>query len=379
MPECDFSLPYISGNQTLCTDATKKGEIVTVEDDRDSLDEWIQEQAAFQSTLLKLAFVQVHDFPDSEDEDEEISKDWKLVPRDVDEVFHEEMKIKNDDEDVPYSVIILPAAAGISRQVISPHVPLTAHNLEFDSILSWGYDGLFERFWIGWEFAGVQDLRWENLNLLNTLSLHLTECINTSDYLSAMLAIERFHDICEDNMPRFKDLLKLAKMVAYNKVEDEEAESSQAAQQRHNRLEIIRSRGLEVHGWSNTGSSGFQFFLCDGSSFIINNNKEILHLNLDFLMAEMNIKEAWKAKTGKEWEMGENEEVPPPLSTPYIANEAEAEVSTSSLTSTVVIHEAEAEASNKDKEKGIMTEEEEEEKIEKEKKEKEKRRREGDG
>ncbi|KAI3802027.1 hypothetical protein L1987_30149 [Smallanthus sonchifolius] len=64
---------------TVYTDATKNGEIVTVEDDADSLEDWIQEHDAFQSSLFKPAFFQVHDLPDSVDEYEEISKDWKLV------------------------------------------------------------------------------------------------------------------------------------------------------------------------------------------------------------------------------------------------------------------------------------------------------------
>ncbi|KAI3795384.1 hypothetical protein L1987_38036 [Smallanthus sonchifolius] len=66
-------------NETLYTDATKKGEIVVVEDDADSLEDWIQEQAAFKSSLFKLVFVQVHDLPNSVDEEEEITKDCKLV------------------------------------------------------------------------------------------------------------------------------------------------------------------------------------------------------------------------------------------------------------------------------------------------------------
>ncbi|KAI3744801.1 hypothetical protein L1987_57894 [Smallanthus sonchifolius] len=61
-------------DQTLCIDATKKGEIVVVEDDADSLDEWIQEKTTFQSSLFRPAFVQVHDLPDSVDE-EDITED----------------------------------------------------------------------------------------------------------------------------------------------------------------------------------------------------------------------------------------------------------------------------------------------------------------
>ncbi|KAI3763352.1 hypothetical protein L1987_53806 [Smallanthus sonchifolius] len=63
---------------------TARGEIVAVEDDADSLDEWIQEQTAFQSSLFRPAFVQVHDLPNSVDEEEEITEDWKLAPRRLD-------------------------------------------------------------------------------------------------------------------------------------------------------------------------------------------------------------------------------------------------------------------------------------------------------
>ncbi|KAI3762538.1 hypothetical protein L1987_52968 [Smallanthus sonchifolius] len=103
-------------DETLCTDATKKGEIVTAEDDKESLDVWIQEQDACQSTLFKPAFVQVHDLPGSVDEEEEISEDWKLVVRAVDEVLEN----KSEDEDKPLLFSILPAAASISRQTIAP-------------------------------------------------------------------------------------------------------------------------------------------------------------------------------------------------------------------------------------------------------------------
>ncbi|KAI3683649.1 hypothetical protein L1987_84161 [Smallanthus sonchifolius] len=141
-------------DETLYTDATKKGEIVTAEDDADSLDEWIQEQAAFQSILFKHDFVQIHDLPDSVDEEEDISEDWKLVVRVVDEV----LKNESQDEDTPLSFSILPAAANISRQAIAPQFTPTAHKLEFDSILAWGYDGLSKRFCIGREFGGIEEL-----------------------------------------------------------------------------------------------------------------------------------------------------------------------------------------------------------------------------
>ncbi|KAI3704434.1 hypothetical protein L1987_74654 [Smallanthus sonchifolius] len=317
-------------DETLRTDVTKKGEIVTAEDDADNLDEWIQEQAIFQSTLFKHAFVQIHDLQDSVDEEEDISEDWKLVVRDVDEVLENEKSSR------------------IAEQILAPRLDLIGSRV-------------------------------------------LTE--------EQVLQFRRFF---------------------YNEV----------------------VKGLEVQGWSSTGSSGFQFFLCDGSSFKINNIQEILLPNPDFLykifelrthicnidslesqamikiikaflenevwiamddsdsdlslpssptvilnaavesrkVAAQNVKEAFKAAYGNEWEKEESEEVPSTLSTTQIANEAEAEILTTSLTSAVVINEVEAEAFNKDKGKGIMTEEEEEEeeeeRIEKEKKEKEKKRRE---
>ncbi|KAI3805371.1 hypothetical protein L1987_27699 [Smallanthus sonchifolius] len=73
----------------LSTDATKKGEMVPMEEDSDSLDDWIQEQAVFQCTLFKPAFVQVHDLPASDNEEEETSEDWKLVVRAVDEMLND--------------------------------------------------------------------------------------------------------------------------------------------------------------------------------------------------------------------------------------------------------------------------------------------------
>ncbi|KAI3807948.1 hypothetical protein L1987_23886 [Smallanthus sonchifolius] len=66
------------GTQTdayLSTDATKKGEVVSMEEDTDSLDDWIQEQVVLQSSLFKLAFVQIHDLPASDNEEEETSED----------------------------------------------------------------------------------------------------------------------------------------------------------------------------------------------------------------------------------------------------------------------------------------------------------------
>ncbi|KAI3784180.1 hypothetical protein L1987_43274 [Smallanthus sonchifolius] len=280
-------------DNTLCTDATKKGEVVTKEDDADSLEEWIQEQTVFQSWLYKPDFVQIHDLPDSVDEEEDISEDWKLVVRAVDEVLQDETLY----EDTPPSFSILPEAAAIISQTSTPQFSLTSNKLEFDSILAWGFDGIAERFWIGWEFSGVEDLNWNTLNALQVLNLQLTRCINTSSDLSAELAISRFYDLMEDNMPWFERLLKEANRVAY-------PESSSTSEQRlaPRRRDLIRSsalteedvvywrrflykimvRDLEVIGWVSTESSDFTFFLSNGSSLSIN-IKEILLLPSDFL------------------------------------------------------------------------------------------------
>ncbi|KAI3762436.1 hypothetical protein L1987_52866 [Smallanthus sonchifolius] len=311
------------------------------------------QQVAFQSSLFKPAFVQIHDFPDSVDEEEDITEDWKLVVRAMDEV----LKNESQNEDAPLSFSKLPAAANISRQTIAPQFTLTAHKLEFDSILAWGYDGLSEIL----DWTGV----WWNIRA----ELECTE--STSE-----LAIDRFYVLMEDNLPCFERLLEEANRVAYP---EHHAESLTTSEQRlAPRFNLIRSstlteevlcwrrffynevvRGLEVQIWSSTGFSGFQIFLSDGSSFTINNIQEILLLNPNFLHKE------------KE----ESEEVPSSVSIPNPANEAEVEIPTTSLTSAVVIHEAEAEVSNKDKGKGIMTEE-EEERLKKEKRKRKRRRRE---
>ncbi|KAI3774033.1 hypothetical protein L1987_48576 [Smallanthus sonchifolius] len=141
-------------DNTLCTDATKKGEVVTKEDDADSLEEWIQEQT------VQICFS-------------------------VDEVLQDETLY----EDTPPSFSILSEAAAIINQTSTPQFSLTSNKLEFDSILAWGYDGIAERFWIGWEFSGVEELNWNTLNALQVLNLYLTRCINTSSDLSAELAI----------------------------------------------------------------------------------------------------------------------------------------------------------------------------------------------
>ncbi|KAI3797764.1 hypothetical protein L1987_33027 [Smallanthus sonchifolius] len=123
------------GTQTdayLSTDATKKGEMVPMEEDSDSLDNWIQEQAVFQSTLFTPAFVQVHDLPASDNEEEETSEDWKLVVRAVDEMT-------NDDEETEQtytSFSIIPEAAAIISHSTAPQFPLTSTQLEFDTILA---------------------------------------------------------------------------------------------------------------------------------------------------------------------------------------------------------------------------------------------------
>ncbi|KAI3825132.1 hypothetical protein L1987_06608 [Smallanthus sonchifolius] len=190
------------GTQTdayLSTDATKKGEMVPMEEDSDSLDDWIQEQAVFQSTLFKPAFVQVHDLPASDNEEEETSEDWKLVVRDVDEMLND----AEDTEQTYTSFSIIPEVA---------------------AIITWGYDGKSERFWIEWEFGGVEELNWDFLNSIQVLHLYHLQCINNSMDLSAELAIGRFYQIQE------------AKRVAY-------PESSTAAERRltPRRHEIIRS------------------------------------------------------------------------------------------------------------------------------------------
>ncbi|KAI3784488.1 hypothetical protein L1987_43587 [Smallanthus sonchifolius] len=404
-------------DNTLCTDATKKGEVITKEDDADSLEEWIQEQTVFQSSLYKPAFVQIHDLRDSVDEEEDITEDWKLVVRAVDEVLQDETL----HEETPPSFSILPEAAAIISQTSTPQFSLTSNKLEFDSILAWGYDGITERFWIGWEFSGVEELNWNTLNALQVLNLYLTRCINTSLDLSAELAISRFYDLMEDNMPWFERLLKEANRVAY-------PESSSTAEQRlaPRRLDLIRSsalteeevicwrrflynimvRDLEVLGWVSTDSSDFTFFLSNGSSLSIN-IKEILLLLPDFLhkeespamndsdsdlslpssptvilsaavesrrVAAQNVKEAFKALHGGEWEKEESQAVSSSVSTPHHTNEAEVEIQTVPFTSVVVVNEAEAEASSKDKGKGLMTKE-DEERIVNEKKENEERRR----
>ncbi|KAI3802331.1 hypothetical protein L1987_30461 [Smallanthus sonchifolius] len=145
------------GTQTdayLSADATKKGEMVSMEDDTDSLDDWILEQFVLQSSQYKQAFVQVHDLPAPDNEDEEISEDWQLVVRAVDKMLND----AEDTEQTNASFSILLQAAAIIGQSTTPQLFRTSRKLEFDSILAWGYDGSAERFWIGWEFSEVEEL-----------------------------------------------------------------------------------------------------------------------------------------------------------------------------------------------------------------------------
>ncbi|KAI3732718.1 hypothetical protein L1987_63925 [Smallanthus sonchifolius] len=99
----------------------------------------------------------VHDLPASDDEEEETSEDWKLVVRAVDEMLTDAEDI--DQTYTSFSIIL--EAATIISQSAAPQFSLTSTQLEFDTILAWGYDGKSERFWIGWEFGGVEELNWD--------------------------------------------------------------------------------------------------------------------------------------------------------------------------------------------------------------------------
>ncbi|KAI3754791.1 hypothetical protein L1987_54582 [Smallanthus sonchifolius] len=106
-----------------------------------------------------------------------------------------------------------------------------------------------------------------------------------------------------------------AKKVAYPSLEDEEADSSRAAEERKSQiLGMIRSRALT----DDQKGKG------EGEDIM-------------------------------ETVVGEDEEKEdvPPLPTPQFANEANVEVSIETSTSAIVIYEAKAEASIKDKGKGI--------------------------
>ncbi|KAI3810754.1 hypothetical protein L1987_20376 [Smallanthus sonchifolius] len=407
------------GTQTdayLCTDPTKKGEMVSMEEDKDSLDDWIQEQVVLQSSLFKPAFVQIHDLPVPDNEDEETSEDWKLVVRAVDEML-------NDVEDIEQtntSFSLLPEAAAI----------------------------IAERFWIGWEFSGVEELNWNSLNALQVLQLYVSNCINNSADLSAELAIGRFYDLMEDNLPHFERLIQKAKRVAY-------PESSAAAERKltPSNLEITRSsllnveevlglrrflyaflvKDLDVLGWVSTKSLDHTLLLSNGSSLIIN-TRNILQLPSDFLFkifqlranicninslesqammvtikahlekeglipqeesvstsdtdsnsdtpqveatsvaagTRSSLRDQLRELEGPEYQL--DEENDRPLSIPQFANEAEAEILLAASSSVVVISEGEAESPNVNKGKGIMTDE-DEERLLKEKREREEKRR----
>ncbi|KAI3676268.1 hypothetical protein L1987_85872 [Smallanthus sonchifolius] len=291
------------GTQTdayLSTDATKKGEIVPMEEDSDSLDDWIQEHAAFQCTLFKPAFVQVHDLPASDDKEEETSEDWKLVVRAVDKVLTD----VEDKEQTYTSFSIIPEAAAIISQSTTPKFPLTSTQLEFDTILAWGYDGKSERFWIGWEFSGIEELNWDFLNSIQVLHLYHLQCINNSTDLSAELAIGRFYDLMEDHLPNFERQIQAAKRVAY-------PDSSAAAERRPTprRLEIMSSllteeevlclrtflynsivKDVDVLGWVSTKSLDHTLLLSNGS-FLTINIRNILLLPTDFLYKIFQLRE----------------------------------------------------------------------------------------
>ncbi|KAI3810758.1 hypothetical protein L1987_20380 [Smallanthus sonchifolius] len=379
------------GTQTdayLSTDATKKGEMVSMEEDKD--------------------------IPDNEDE--ETSEDWKLVVRAVDEMLND----VEDTEQTNTSFSILPEAASI----------------------------IAERFWIGWEFSGVEELNWNSLNSLQVLQLYVSNCINNSADLSAELAIGRFYDLMEDNLPHFERLIQKAKRVAY-------PESSAAAERRltPSNLEITRSsllneeevlglrrflyaflvKDLDVLGWVSTKSLDHTLLLSNGSSLIIN-TRNILQLPSDFLFkifqlranicninslesqaimvtikahlekeglipqeesvstsdtdsnsdtpqveatsvaagTRSSLRDQLRELEGPEYQLDEDNDRP--LSIPQFANEAEAEIPLAASSSAVAISEAEAEAPNVNKGKGIMTDE-DEERLLKEKREREEKRR----
>ncbi|KAI3825020.1 hypothetical protein L1987_06495 [Smallanthus sonchifolius] len=154
-----------------------------------------------------------------------------------------------------------------------------------------------KRFWTGWEFSGVEELNWNSLNALQVLQLYLSDCINSSTDLSAELAIGRFYDLMEDNLPKFRRLLQTARRVAY-------PESSSAAERRlsPNNLELTRISLLteegvlglqrflyaflvkdsDVLGWVSTRLLDHAFFLSNGSALIINTGN-ILQLPTNFL------------------------------------------------------------------------------------------------
>ncbi|KAI3807947.1 hypothetical protein L1987_23885 [Smallanthus sonchifolius] len=206
----------------------------------------------------------------------------------------------NGTEDIeqtntPFSII--PEAAAIIGKSSTPQLLRSSKKLEFDSILAWGYDGSAERFWIGWEFSGVEELNWNSLNALQVLQLYVSNCINNSADLSAELAIGRFYDLMEDNLPSFQRFLQAAHRVAY-------PESSAAAERRltPSNLEITRSsllteeevlglrrflyaflvKDLDVLGWVSTKSLDHTLLLSNGSSLTIN-TRNILSLPTDFL------------------------------------------------------------------------------------------------
>ncbi|KAI3687044.1 hypothetical protein L1987_80734 [Smallanthus sonchifolius] len=368
------------GTQTdayLSTDATKKGEMVSMEEDTDI----------------------------SDNEEEGTSEDWKLVVRAVDEMLND----AEDTEQTNTSFSILPEAAAIIGQSTTPQLFRSSKKLEFDSILAWGYDGSAERFWIGWEFSGVEELNWNSLNALQVLQLYLSNCINNSADLSAELAIGRFHDLMEDNLPHFERLIQKANRVAY-------PESSAAAERRliPSNLEITRSsllteeevlglrrflyaflvKDLDVLGWVSTKSLDHTLLLSNGSSLIIN-TRNILQLPSDFLfkifqlranICNINSLESQEMMVTIKAHLEEEGLIPQEESvstsdadsnsdTPQVeATSVASEIPTAQQSAVAVISEARAEASNVNKGKGIMTEE-DEERLRKEKKEKEERRR----
>ncbi|KAI3816011.1 hypothetical protein L1987_15696 [Smallanthus sonchifolius] len=284
------------GTQTdayLFTDATKMGEKVPMEEDTESLDNWIQEQAAFQSTLFKPAFVQVHDLPVSDDNEEESTEDWKLVVRAIDEMLMDE----NNQDETSTSFSIIPEVAAIISHAAAPHFPLTSTQLEFGIILAWGYDGKTERFWIGREFSGVEELDWDLIHPFEILDLYDLICINNSSDLSVDLSIDMFYALMEDNLPNFIRLIKEIKRV-------ESPESSQAAERRlsPNNLQITRSsllneeevlslkillyklmvKDLDVLGWTSNKCLDHTFLLSNDTSLTIN-TRNFLQLPSDFL------------------------------------------------------------------------------------------------
>ncbi|KAI3819637.1 hypothetical protein L1987_13478 [Smallanthus sonchifolius] len=349
------------GTQTdayLFTDATKMGEKVPMEEDTEI----------------------------SDDNEEESTKDWKLVVRAIDEVLMDE----NNQDETSTSFSIIPEVAAIISHAAAPHFPLTSTQLEFDIILAWGYNGKTERFWIGREFSGYPEssqaqaaerrLSPNNLQITRSSLLNEEEVLSLKRLLYKLMVKDLdvlgwISNKCLDHT----FLLRNGTSLTINTRNILQLPSNflfKIFQLRANICNInsLESQAMMVTIKAHLEEEGPIPLEESVSTSNTDSNSDTPQVKATFVAfgTRSSLRDQLREIEGPEYQL--NEDSDRPLSISQLANEAKAEIPTAQQSAVSVISEAIAEASNVNKGKGIMTEE-DEERLQKEKKEKEERRR----